>query len=254
MIKNIKVSNFMSLRNVSLDLSLRNILVGPNNAGKSSIIRALRFLTNVSLTGLAESITKEGGFSELLWKGIDEGEISFSLTEEILLPNEQEPRIYEYEISLIGSASTASFIIEKEVLKRCDKGNEYILSEFRSGQGKGFHPDGTIAFEQKERSEKSFLEYSVPGWEGMGVKQVFSRWRYYHLIPFAMRQVNVTSKQLFLNIHGDNLSSWLHTLQTGYPDEYNRIIQTIQGEVPDIIGIITPPTQMGTTFVHIKEK
>jgi predicted ATPase len=254
MIKRIRVQNYLSLKDVTLDLGLRNTLVGPNNAGKSSIIKALRFLTNISLSGLTESITKEGGFSEILWKGIDEGKISFSLTEEIYFPNEQQPRIYEYEISLIGSASTASFVIEKEILKRLGKDKDYILSEFRSGQGKGFHFDGTEAFEQKERSEKSFLEYSVPGWEGMIAKQIFSRWRYYQLIPFAMRQQNVTAKQYFLNIHGDNLSAWLHTLQTGFPDEYNRIIQVIQDVMPDIIGIITPPTQMGTTFLQIKEK
>lgn len=254
MIKRVRIQNFLSLKDVSLDLGLRNILVGPNMAGKSSIIRALKFLTNVSLTGLAETITKEGGFSEILWKGVDEGKISFSLTEEIFSPNEQKPRTYEYEIGLIGSANTASFVLEREVLKRCDEGGDYILSEFRSGQGKGFNPDGTVAFEQKERSEKSFLEYSVPGWEGMGAKQVFSRWRFYQLIPFAMRQVNVTAKQYFLNIHGDNLSSWLHTLQTGYPDEYKRMTQAIQDVMPDITGIITPPTQMGTTFVQIKEK
>jgi predicted ATPase len=254
MIKRIRIQNFLSLKDVTLDLGLRNVLVGPNMAGKSSIIRALKFLTHISLTGLAEAITKEGGFSEILWKGVDEGKISFSLTDEILFPNEQDPRTYEYEISLIGSSSTSAFVIENETLKRCDAGGEYILAEFRSGQGKGLHHDGSVAFEQKERSEKSFLEYSVPGWEGMGAKQVFSRWRFYQLMPFAMRQQNVTAKQYFLNIHGDNLSAWLHTLQTGYPDEYKRMTEAIRDVIPDITGIITPPTQMGTTFVQIKEK
>jgi len=254
MIKQIRVQNYLSLKDVTLDFGLRNVFVGPNMAGKSNIISALKFLTNVSSIGLTEAITKEGGFSEILWKGIDEGKISFSLTEEIYFPNEQHARIYIYEISLIGSASTASFVIEKEILKRLGKNKDYILSEFRSGQGKGFHPDGTEAFVQKERSEKSFLEYSVPGWEGMIAKQIFSRWRYYQLIPFAMRQQNVTAKQYFLNTHGDNLSAWLHTLQTGFPDEYSRIIKVVQDVMPDIIGIITPPTQMGTTFLQIKEK
>jgi predicted ATPase len=254
MIKQAKIQNFLSLKNVSLDLGLRNIFVGPNMVGKSNIIRVFKFLTNISLIGLVETITKEGGFSEILWKGTDEGKISISITVEVNFPTEQSPRFYEYEIGLVGSSSTASFIIERETLKRCDLGGDYILAEFRSGQGKGFHPDGTIAFEQKERSEKSFLEYSVPGWEGMGTKELFSRWRFYQLIPFVMRQANVTAKQYFLNIHGDNLSSWLHTLQTGYPDEYKRITQVIQDLMPDIVSIITPPTQMGTTLVQIKEK
>jgi len=254
MIKRIRVHNFLSLKDVALDLGLRNVLVGPNMAGKSNIIRALKFLTHVSSIGLTEAITKAGGFSGILWAGTDEGKIAFLLTEEIIFPNDEKPRTYEYEIVLIGSASTAAFVLEKETLKRHDAGGEYILADFRSGQGKGFHPDGSVAFEQKERSEKSFLEYSVPGWEGMGAKQVFSRWQFFHLISLAMREVNVISKQFFLNEHGNNLASWLNTLQTTYPDEFKRLSQVIMDVMPDIIGIFTPPTQMGTTFVQIKEK
>ena len=254
MIKRIRVQNFLSLKDVALDLGLRNVLVGPNMAGKSNIIRALKFLTHVSSIGLTEAITKAGGFSGILWAGTDEGKIAFLLTEEIIFPNDEKPRTYEYEIVLIGSASTAAFVLEKETLKRHDAGGEYILADFRSGQGKGFHPNGSVAFEQKERSEKSFLEYSVPGWEGMGAKQVFSRWQFFHLISLAMREVNVISKQFFLNEHGNNLASWLNTLQTTYPDEFKRLSQVIMDVMPDIIGIFTPPTQMGTTFVQIKEK
>jgi predicted ATPase len=254
MIKRIRVQNFLSLKDVTLDLGLRNVLVGPNMAGKSNIIRAFKFLTHVSSLGLTEAITKAGGFSGILWAGTDEGKIAFLLTAEILFPNEDKPRTYEYEIALIGSASTAAFVLEKETLKRCDEGGDYTVAEFRSGQGKGFHPDGSVAFEQKERSEKSFLEYSVPGWEGMGAKQIFSRWQFFHLSPLAMREVNVISKQFFLNEYGNNLASWLHTLQTTYPDEFKRLFQVIRDVMPDIIGIFTPPTQMGTTFVQIKEK
>jgi predicted ATPase len=254
MIKRMRVQNYLSLKDVTLDLGLRNVLVGPNMAGKSNIIRALKFLTYVSSIGLTEAITKGGGFSELLWKGTDEGKIAFFLIGEIPFPNEEKPRTYEYEIALIGSASTAAFVIEKETLKRCDEGGDYVLSEFRSGQGKGFHPDGSVAFEQKERSEKSFLEYSVPGWEGMGAKQLFSRWQFFQLNPLAMREVNVISKQFYLNEQGNNLASWLNTLQTTYPDEFKRLSQIIRDVMPDITGIFTPPTQMGTTFVQMKEK
>jgi predicted ATPase len=110
-----------------------------------------------------------------------------------------------------------------------------------------------VAFEQKDRSERSFLEYSIPGWEGMIAKQIFSRWQFFQLIPLAMREINVISRQSFLNEHGNNLSSWLHTLQTAYPDEFNRLVQVVRDVMPDVSIIFTPPTQMGTTFVQIKE-
>lgn len=46
MIKKISVRNFLSLKEVDLDLRLRNVLVGPNMCGKSNLIEAFKFLTS----------------------------------------------------------------------------------------------------------------------------------------------------------------------------------------------------------------
>lgn len=256
MIKQLRVQNYLSLKEVTLDLGLRNVLVGPNMAGKSNIVDALRFLTHVALSGLMAAVNARGGFSEILWKGTEEGQISFFVTGEVALNKDKSPRTYDYEISLFGSArtGTGAFSIEKETLKRCDEGGEYILADFRNGQGKGLHKDGSVAFEAREPSNKSFLEYSIPGWEGMVFKNSVSLWRFYRLIPFAMRQPNIVSEQSFLTEQGDNLSAWLLTLQTRHREEYRRLEQTIQDVLPDIEEVLTPPTQTGTTYVLMRER
>ena len=120
-------------------------------AGKSNIVDMFRFLTHIASTGLMAAINPRGGFSEILWKGVDEGQILISLIGEVFW-QENEKRIYEYEISLTGSAKigTGTFVIEKEILKRCDLGAEYILAKFQNGKGKGFNEDGSVAFEEEE--------------------------------------------------------------------------------------------------------
>lgn len=253
MIKQLRVQNYLSLKEVTLDLGLRNVLVGPNMAGKSNIVDALRFLTHVASSSLIMAINARGGFSEILWKGIEEGEISFAVTVEIPL---EGPRTYDYEISLVGSAKTGigTFSIGKENLKLRDKGGEYIIAEFRNGQGKGLHKDGSIAFETREPSNKSFLEYSIPGWEGMVIKNLIPSWRFYRLTPSAMRNPNVVSEQLSLTERGDNLSAWLLTLQTRHRDEFRRLEQAIQDVLGDIKAVLTPPTQTGTTYIWVREK
>jgi len=255
MIKQLRVQNYLSLREVTLDLGLRNVLVGPNMAGKSNIVDALRFLTHMASSGLMVAVNARGGFSEILWKGTEEGQISFFVKGEVRFDENENPRTYEYEISLVGSAKTGTgtFSIEKETLKFCDKGGEYIIAEFRNGQGKGLHKDGSVAFEAREPSNKSFLEYSIPGWEGMFIKNSISLWRFYRLIPFAMRNPNIVSEQFFLTEHGDNLSAWLLTLQTSHREEYRRLEQAIQDVLPDIREVLTPPTQMGTTYLTMQE-
>jgi len=226
-------------------------------SGKSNIVDALRFLTHIALSGLMNAINNRGGFSEILWKGIEEGQISFFLTLEVPSESDESPRVYIYELSLTGSTKAGTegaFFIEKETLKRSDNKGEYILADFRDGQGKGFHRDGSVAFTTEMRSTKSFLEYSIPGWEGMDIKDIISSWRYYRLNPFAMRQPNMAADQLFLNEFGDNLCAWLLSLQTRYRDQYRRFEQAVKDLLPDISEVLTPPTQMGTTFLMIREK
>jgi len=255
MIKHLKVKNYLSLKDISIDLGLRNVFVGPNMAGKSNIIDIFRFLNHIASTGLVAAINARGGFSEIFWKGADEGQIVISLLGEFFWP-ENEKRTYEYEISLAGSAivGTGTYVVEKETLKRCDINAEYILAKFQNGIGKGLNANGTVAFEEKESSIKSFLEYSIPGWEGMAIKRSIIPWHFYRLIPQLMRQFNAVGEQFFLKEYGDNLSAWLLTLQTKYTDEFKRLEEALKDIVPEILGISCPPTQTGLTSLLMKEK
>lgn len=80
-ISSIKFTNFKALRNYSVSLSETNILVGPNNAGKSTIISAFRIL-DVALRRSrrlkAERVPIPNGFSGLGHR-VPEHQISVSL-------------------------------------------------------------------------------------------------------------------------------------------------------------------------------
>lgn len=256
MIKTLRVKNYLSLRNLEIALGLRNAVVGPNNAGKSNIIEVFRFMNKIAVSGLAAAVNERGGFAEILWKGVDDGEISFFIECQMPVGEEELPRTYQYELVLTGSAKIGigTFSIERESLQRCDPQGNYTLAAFTGGRGQGLHPDGSIAFEQKEMTLKSFLEYAVPGWEGMNIKNYIHFWRFYRLIPFAMRQANAISEQFYLNELGDNLSAWLLTLQTGYREAYRRLEQAVIDNFPEIAEVLTPPTQVGTTFIQIRER
>ena len=173
MIKRSRIQNYLSLKDIDLELGLRNILIGPKMAEKRNIIDACRFLSNIAISGLTAAVNDRGGFGEILWKGTDDGNITFSATIEIT-SDQGIPSQYEYNITIAGSAKTGqgSYDIAKESLKRVNENGECLLAEFRNGRGKGFHQDGSSAFEEKEPSNRSFLEYSVPGWEGMVAKQI----------------------------------------------------------------------------------
>ena len=74
----LRIHNFRSCRDVSLELGWMHVLVGANNAGKSAVLRALDFLFNPSTKSLNEEsfwskdtsleIRVEAVFSDLIDK------------------------------------------------------------------------------------------------------------------------------------------------------------------------------------------
>ena len=57
-----------------------------------------------------------------------------------------------------------------------------------------------------------------------------------------------------LDVHGANLSSWLHTLQVNHPVDFERISKVVREAFPEIESLGTLVTQAGTTFLTSREK
>jgi len=253
MIKKLRVRNYLSLKDVDLQLGGRNVLVGPNMSGKSNLIDCFRFLTTMVTSGVNKAFLDRGGFQEVVWKGGNESRISIGLIAEVPVEENERKKVYDYNISIVGGA-TGLIAVETETLKVKTKNSVKTLIDLKNGQGKVLKEDGTPAFAAPGDSTRSALEFNVPGWEGTRVKNFFSLWRFYRLIPTLMKQANAAMSQSYLNESGDNLSSWLMTLQSRHPEEFRRIRQVATDALPDLKEILTPPTQFATTYVTTQEK
>ena len=253
MIKRLHVKNFLSLRDVDLELTQRNVLVGPNMSGKSNLIECLAFLTQVATSGLRQALLDRNGFAEVVWKGAPpENRIGVSLFYEQHAPQEPSTN-YRYEISILGSQ--AGFVsIDKETITAEMEGHRFTLAELADGQGSIKHLDGREISSTTGAPNASALEMSIPGWKGMEVKNFIASWRFYNLIPLLMKSVNAAVEQKFLTKTGDNFSSWLMTLNTKYPEEFRRLRQAASDALPGLQEILSPPTQFATTFLLTKER
>lgn len=58
MITRVRVQNFKSLKDVSVELTPFTVLIGPNNSGKSNFLSALRFLS-ATVRGLLDDAVEE---------------------------------------------------------------------------------------------------------------------------------------------------------------------------------------------------
>src|SRR5712692_2481600 len=104
MIKKIYARNFLSLKEVDLELGDRNVLVGPNMSGKSNLIDFLKFLATIATArpGLHTAILQRGGLGELCWKGGEESLVNLAVTVELPSTEAREKAtIYEYSLSLL---------------------------------------------------------------------------------------------------------------------------------------------------------
>lgn len=65
----VHVKNFLSLRDVEVDLQPLNVLVGPNAAGKSNFLDVIRFLGDAAREDLRPAIAKRGGYDAVRFRG-----------------------------------------------------------------------------------------------------------------------------------------------------------------------------------------
>lgn len=65
----VKVDNFLSLKNVTVELKPLNVLVGPNGAGKTNLMKVFQFLGEIARHELAPAVDMVGGYDQLFFRG-----------------------------------------------------------------------------------------------------------------------------------------------------------------------------------------
>lgn len=259
MIRNIRVKNFKSLRDVSLSLGLRNVLVGPNMSGKSNLIDVFRFLARMvfpepGTAGLLNAFTALGGFSEVAWKGGDSNLISISLDGDGLLGSDPEKRArWSYEISILGDPTRGWVTVQEEVLRVSGPGGQYKLIDNAEGHRVLKNSDGGMVSSADDRN-RSALEFEIPDWEGNALRAFISSWGFYGLLPQLMKRSNPTAAVNFLTEYGDNISSWLMNLQTRYRESFDKIRGVAKDVFPELEDLFTSPTQQATVCLASREK
>ena len=80
-ISKIRIANFKSFADQTVELSDFNLLVGANASGKSNFVQAFKFLSDIATNGLEDAISLQGGVEYLHNYGIANNELlSFQMT------------------------------------------------------------------------------------------------------------------------------------------------------------------------------
>ncbi|MDQ3108801.1 MAG: AAA family ATPase, partial [Bacteroidota bacterium] len=141
MIKEIKISNFLSFENETFSFDkCQNILVGINGSGKSNFIKCIRILKEgVAGIGLKKYVYDVlGGFDNIFFKGVNNKKsyLKIEYTFDAAVIRNYGFNFFDdliYTIELYKSPSTSNYyVIEKIITAKTDG---FIYLEFNNGVG-----------------------------------------------------------------------------------------------------------------------
>lgn len=259
MIRKVQVQNFKSLKDISLELGERNVLVGRNMSGKSNFISLFKFLTHMvspgsGLLGLPNAVNQLGGFRELSWKGGTANLISIHLAGDFVGMPPSSDDSWMYSLDFVSDVR-GNVTVQDEGLVFSGPSGEHAAIQKDPQTGRRMlssRERGPIT--EAHDASRSALEFEIPDWEGNRIRQLFGTFRYYNLIPALMRQVNTLSAPIFLEEAGGNFSSWMLRLQTQYQEYFQKVALAAKSTFPEIASVFTIPTQQSTVILASSEQ
>ena len=248
MLKRIKIQNFLSLEDVELDLRARNTFVGPNMAGKSNLIEALRFLHDAirrrrrpELASFQQAVSERGGFSQLVWQGRTDRTIRIEVLAELTEGPSETRGVYSYSISFHrGQYVSTEIEAESLFVQRHGKRETLLLNNSdglkisgeRNGAIQGSHDSYGLALELNAERNTLLSAFT----------KFIAGWRVYRLVPALMRNSNPPAWEKNLSEHGENLSAWLFMLQN-HSSEFESFKRAAQDALSGLTGVLFQPVE-----------
>jgi predicted ATPase len=259
MLRRFYVDNFKTLLNVEWVASAVNLLIGANNAGKTSLCSALMFLARTSQGPIKDAAAFAGEGWQLHNVYLDKPTLDFECEAELMV--DDQPYVFDYALSLKvdsvtpGNAFATTYVLQSESLwvtppdgERValilnDRGVVTLLHEgrhFRGMQGEArvethAPQDTTMLFRlydlQTNRLANAFKKY-------------LGSWTYYNLNPLSMRgPAPAQPANWVLNVHGDNLASVLFMLKNISERDHRPIVELTREIEPKLDSISFMPAQ-----------
>jgi predicted ATPase len=233
MVTRLQLGNFKSFRELVLPLTVRNVLIGPNMAGKTNLIAAFRFLRLLvqgspggrGLTAAFNALAP-GGVEELLWRGSELRLISIVAAGDFReFPDHSESDTWDYKLDVIAPLHASPRIEGESLEVSTSRGRAALIErDKRTGDRILRNVDHT-EISRLSDAERSALEFEIPQWEANSLTNLFRSFQFFKLVPDAMKRVNAASAVTSLAEDGSNLSAWLMFLQTRFRPSFDLIEQ-----------------------------
>jgi predicted ATPase len=136
LIDEIALTNYRSIISCQAKFSPLTILIGANGSGKSNIIKALEFMSDIAQNGLQEAVSQRGGFYELLPKALPDSlrwksRVSIRLSSKVQLRDLECPPVHTDHLIELGRSSKSVVRVCSESLKfaKALESMQYVIKQ-----------------------------------------------------------------------------------------------------------------------------
>ena len=277
-IKEIYLDNFKSFKNCSIKLDKFNVVVAPNNAGKSNLISALEFIASTFRYGLYRTIDEFGGLETIRnYRSSEEENITigvkssinyaiYSLTEMFIdvFKGKGESSSIRFELKDINIDIKFSFLDKITNLflyidgkyKVSDKHKNFRNFYLKYSFGKEEKLETNISEKYKNRFLRIFIEFgftSIKDLDSLELNDLEKIYTY-HFIPTIIRNPDAYEGGNKLNKFGLNIYSVLDNLKSKYPKIFENISTALIGIVDELEGIEIDYDTLGRAKLNFKER
>jgi predicted ATPase len=268
-LRKLTVSNFKSLRNVEVALGPLNVLVGPNQSGKTNFLDVIQFLGDSVRDDLSPAIEERGGFDRVRFRGGRTPPTTVSIKVEANVTrhsSESAPDEYTLRFWLRRQAR-----VQEQYLFRHEA---FRFKRYR-GPGRRITIEGSDvkfitespAGEQVERTlplrRDSLALSTLPrldpeegGSEVSRIAELFSTFRIFDVNVDKARGPSTMTDDAQLEPDASNLAGFLLHLINSRPDWFGQLQDDARRMIPGLKSIqlqIIGGAQEGVV-VHLEEK
>ncbi|WP_081619293.1 AAA family ATPase [Thioalkalivibrio sp. ALE28] len=268
----ISAENFLSLNDVQVELRDLNVLVGPNAAGKTNLLKVIQFLGDTVRTDLLPAIESHGGFEALRFRGARSK--STSSSNRIKIGIKAQVTTYasanapdEYGLTFwqrrVRSAKSGD---EKQILARIEN------LQFKRTQGRGRRitvRGGKVTIDDGARTDSDQQELGLASrssglstlrrlGRNAGAIQVdelaklFETFRVFEVDGWAARRPSRETTTSRLESDGSNVAAFLSWLSVAHPETFGLLKDDLSTIVPGIIDLELHPIGGSQEGVEIR--
>ncbi|MDD4890899.1 MAG: AAA family ATPase, partial [Phycisphaerae bacterium] len=242
MLKRFWISNFRNLVNVEFRPAGMNMLIGPNNAGKTNLCAALRFLALTAGKPLDVAAKEAVGETwNLANVYVAEPVLRFEL--DCQLNDQGTVCEFTYHLELRATIqpgpSTPALTVVSETLSMTGGKNPHDSWSLSNKGDRAKITAGTTTLRDlKGLASTQTALCATSGVRGHGPLDLFRdylrTWSYFNLIPSAMRSTKVIRDEAGLLSDGSNLSRTFFSLHNENPRIMTRIVEAVKAFDPKL--------------------